>query len=183
MSLTLFPAQATPRHRFTGVVNGQRGLLSPIKSIFSHGCLKVLGSIPLIEIADVVFEVYDCSPFIHSKQTNKQKNKQILSEKIQYSSALVVQTHVHLKSINAILHLVMLLLSRYVNRRATIQLYTERVDVIFSRHAKIMSKTKYQSQFICILSIILYSKPSSKRYMYIGGSGSVKVTVRGIWHL
>ena len=76
-----------------------------------------------------------------NKQTNKQtKNKQILSEKIQYSSALVVQTHVHLKSINAILHLVMLLLSRYVNRRATIQLYTERVDVIFSRHTKIMSK-------------------------------------------
>ena len=105
----------------------------------------VLVSIPLIEIADVIFEVYDCSPFIHSKQTNKQtnkqtKNKQILSEKIQYSSALVVQTHVHLKSINAILHLVMLLLSRYVNRRATIQLYTERVDVIFSRHTKIMSK-------------------------------------------
>ena len=100
----------------------------------------VLVSIPLIEIADIVFEVYDCSPFIHSKQTNKQKNKQILSEKIQYSSALVVQTHVHLKSINAILHLVMLLLSRYVNRRATIQLYTERVDVIFSRHTKIMSK-------------------------------------------
>ena len=110
----------------------------------------VLGSIPLIEIADVVFEVYDCSPFIHAKQTNKQtnkqtknkqtKNKQILSEKIQCSSASVVQTHVHLKSINAILHLVMLLLSRYVNRRATIQLYTERVDVIFSRHTKIMSK-------------------------------------------
>ena len=35
----------------------------------------VLVSIPLIEIADVVFEVYDCSPFIHSKQTNKQTNK------------------------------------------------------------------------------------------------------------
>lgn len=120
---------------------GQRGLLSPIKSIFSHGCLKVLGSIPLIEMADVVFEVYDCSPFNHSKQTNNQtKKKQILSEKIQYSSAPVVQTHVHLKSINAYLTLEFFTLSRYVNRRATIQLYTERVDVIFSRHAKIMSK-------------------------------------------
>ena len=121
---------------------GQRGLLSPIihKSIFSHcSCFYSLDRNSRCSLRSLWLFTF------HSLQTNKQtnkqtKNKQILSEKIQCSSASVVQTHVHLKSINAILHLVMLLLSRYVNRRATIQLYTERVDVIFSRHTKIMSK-------------------------------------------
>ena len=130
----------SPRHRLTGVVNGSAGTPFPNQIdiftwLFESSWFYSLDRNSRCSLRSLWLFTF------HSLQTNKQtKNKQILSEKIQYSSALVVQTHVHLKSINAILHLVMLLLSRYVNRRATIQLYTERVDVIFSRHAKIMSK-------------------------------------------